>query len=133
VTLMKCFALTGITPQVIRELQEGNARTLELQSTHNVVTLAGIPPGSFVFMTSVDMEDLSPGDSGIIAELLAISITMKRVMEYTHGLHYEERERISARIKVRCSGSSTVKSVTFEGIIQPIMVEVMKSACYHAG
>lgn len=132
-TLMKCFALTGITPQVIRELQEGKARTLELQSTHNVVTLAGIPPGSFVFMTSVDMEDLSPGDSGIIAELLAISITMKRVMEYTHGLHYEERERISARIKVRCSGSSTVKSVTFEGIIQPIMVEVMKSACYHAG
>lgn len=130
---MKCFALTGITPQVIRELQEGKARTLELQSTHNVVTLAGIPPGSFVFMTSVDMEDLSPGDSGIIAELLAISITMKRVMEYTHGFHYEERERISARIKVRCSGSSTVKSVTFEGIIQPITVEVLKSACYHAG
>lgn len=130
---MKCFALTGIAPQVIRELQEGKARTLELQSTHNVVTLAGIPAGSFIFMTSVDMEDISPGDSGIIVELLAVSITMKRIMEYSHGLHYEERERMSARIKVKCVGSSTVRSVTTEGFIQPITVEVLKSACYHAG
>lgn len=130
---MKCLALTGIAPQVIRELQEGKARTLELQSTHNVVTLAGVPAGSLVFMTAVDMEDLSPGDSGIIVEIIAVSITMKRVMEYAHGLHYEERERMSARIKVKCAGSSTVKSVTFEGMIQPITVEVLKSACYHAG
>ncbi|MBP7121466.1 MAG: DUF473 domain-containing protein, partial [Methanolinea sp.] len=108
---MKCFALTGIGPQVIRELQEGKARTLELQSTHNVVTLAGIPAGSLVFMTAVDMEDLSPGDSGIIVEIIAVSITMKRIMEYAQGLHYEERERMSARIKVKCAGSSTVKSV----------------------
>ncbi len=131
--LMKCFALTGISPQVIRELQEGKARTLELQSTHNVVTLAGIPAGSLVFMTSVDMEDVSPGDSGIIVEILALSITMKRIMEYSHGLHYEERERMSARIKVKCVGTSTIRSVTAEGLLHPITVEVLKSACYHAG
>ncbi|MCQ8893657.1 MAG: DUF473 domain-containing protein [Methanolinea sp.] len=130
---MKCYALTGISPQIIRELQEGKARTLELQSTHNVVTLAGINPGDLVFMTSVDMEDLSPGDSGIVVEIISLSITMKRMVEYSHGLHYEERERMSARIKVRCVGSSTVKSVTVEGFIQPITVDVMKSACYHAG
>jgi uncharacterized protein len=86
-----------------------------------------------VFMTAVDMEDLSPGDSGIIVEIITVSISMKRIMEYAHGLHYEERERMSARIKVKCAGSSTVKSVTFEGMIQPITVEVLKSACYHAG
>ena len=129
---MNCYALTGIAPEVITELHRGKARTIELQSTHNVITLAGIEPGSAVFMTSENLEDLTPGDSGIIVELIGVSITMKRVVEFTQGLHYEERERMSARIKVRCIGSSTVKSVTQESMIRPVSVEVVKSACYHA-
>jgi hypothetical protein len=129
---MNCYALTGIAPEVITELHRGKARTLELQSTHNVITLAGIEPGSAVFMTSENLEDLTPGDTGIIVELIGVSITMKRVVEFTQGLHYEERERMSARIKVRCIGSSTVKSVTQESMIRPVSVEVVKSACYHA-
>jgi hypothetical protein len=130
---MICFALTGIAPEVIRELKLGKPRTLELQSTHNVVTLAGINAGSPVFLTSVDMEDLSAGDSGIIVELLSISITMKRIVEFSQGLHYEERERMSARIKVKCIGTSTVKSVTHEGVIKPVSVDIVKSSCFHAG
>jgi len=129
---MNCYALTGIAPEVITELHRGKARTIELQSTHNVITLAGIEPGSAVFMTSENLEDLTPGDTGIIVELIGINITMKRVVEFTQGLHYEERERMSARIKVRCTGSSTVKSVTQESMIRPVSVEVVKSACYHA-
>jgi hypothetical protein len=129
---MNCHALTSIAPEIITELHRGKSRTLELQSTHNVITLAGVEPGSALFMTSVDMEDLSAGDSGIIVELLSVSITMKRMVEFTQGLHYEERERMSARIKVRCIGSSTVKSVTQESMTRPVSVEVVKSACYHA-
>jgi hypothetical protein len=129
---MNCYALTSIASEIITELHRGKPRTLELQSTPNVVTLAGVEPGSALFMTSVDMEDLSTGDSGIIVELLSVSITMKRIVEFTQGLHYEERERMSARIKVRCIGSTTVKSVTQESMIQPVSVEVVKSACYHA-
>jgi hypothetical protein len=129
---MNCYALTSIAPEIIRELQRGKARTIDLQSTHNVITLAGIEPGSAVFMTSENLEDLTPGDTGIIVELLSISITMKRMVEFTQGLHYEERERMSARIKVRCIGSSTVKNVTQESLIRPVSVEVVKSACYHA-
>jgi hypothetical protein len=130
---MICFALTGIAPEVIKELRQGKPRTLELQSTHNVVTLAGINAGSPVFLTSVDMEDLSAGDSGIIVELMSISITMKRIVEFTQGLHYEERERMSARVKVKCIGTSTVKSVTHEGVIKPVTVDIVKSTCFHAG
>jgi hypothetical protein len=129
---MNCYALTGISPEVIRELQKGKPRTLELQSTHNVVTLAGLEPGAAVFMTSVDLEDLSSGDNGIIVELMSVSITMKRIVEFSQGLHYEERERMSARIKVRCVGSSTVKNVSIESMIRPVSVDVVKSACYHA-
>ncbi|MDD1713655.1 MAG: DUF473 domain-containing protein [Methanoregulaceae archaeon] len=129
---MNCHALTGISQEVIHELQKGKPRTLELQSTHNVVTLAGLEPGSAVFMTSVDLEDISPGDTGIIVELISVNITMKRMVEFTQGLHYEERERMSARIKVKCIGSSTVKTVSHESMIRPISVDVVKSACYHA-
>jgi uncharacterized protein len=129
---MNCHALTGISSEVIRELQKGKPRTLELQSTHNVVTLAGLEPGSAVFMTSVDLEDISPGDTGIIVELISVNITMKRMVEFTQGLHYEERERMSARIKVKCIGSSTVKTVSLESMIRPVSVDVVKSACYHA-
>jgi hypothetical protein len=129
---MNCYALTGISPEVIRELQRGKPRTLELQSTHNVITLASLEPGASIFMTSVDLEDLTSGDSGIIVELISVSIMMKRMVEFTQGLHYEERERMSARIKVRCIGSSTVKNVSLESMIRPISVDVVKSACYHA-
>ncbi len=129
---MNCYALTSIAPEIIRELQRGKARTLELQSTHNVITLAGLEPGAAVFMTSENIEDLTPGDTGIIVELIAVSISMKRMVEFTQGLHYEERERMSARIKVRCIGSSTVKNVSMETLFRPVSVEVVKSACYHA-
>jgi hypothetical protein len=130
--VMNCYALTGISHEVIRELQRGKPRTLELQSAHNVVTLAGIEPGAAVFMTSVNLEDLSSGDTGIIVELMSVSINMKRIVEFAQGLYYEERERMSARIKVRCIGSSTVKNVSIESMIQPVSVDVVKSACYHA-
>ena len=130
---MKAFALTGIAPEVIRELKLGKPRTIELQSTHNVVTLATVSPGTPVFMTSVDMEDLTAGDSGIMVDVLSLSIMMKRMMEFTHGYHYEERERMSARIKVKCAASATVKTVTHEGLVNPVEVEVVRSSCYHAG
>jgi hypothetical protein len=63
---------------------------------------------------------------------MSVAIMMKRMVEFTQGLHYEERERMSARIKVRCIGSSTVKSVSQESMIRPVAVDVVKSACYHA-
>jgi hypothetical protein len=130
---MKCIALTGIAPEVIRELKLGKARTLELQSTHNVVSLTGVNPGESVFMTSIDREDLSPGDAGIIVELQAVSITMKRIIEYTQGLHFEERERVAARLKVKLLCSSSVKSVASEGLAQPTTVDAMKCSCFQAG
>lgn len=130
---MNCFALTGISPELIREIKQGKPRTLELQSTHNVITLSAANPGSHLFVTSIEFDDLTPGDSGIMVELLSVSITMKRMMEFSMGLHYEERERISARIQVKFCGTSSIKSVTHEGLTQPIMVEVVKSSCFHAG
>jgi hypothetical protein len=65
--------------------------------------------------------------------VLAVTISMKRMVEFMHGLHYEERERTSARVQLKYCASSVVKEVYHEGIIEPTSVEVLKSSCYHAG
>ncbi|HNX17912.1 MAG TPA: DUF473 domain-containing protein [Methanoregula sp.] len=132
---MKCAALTGISPEVIRSLRTGKPRTIELQSTHNIVTIADIEPGPdvHIFMTSIDLEDLSPGDAGICVYLISSMISMKRLVEYSQGVYYEERERMSARVQVKYCSTSVVKEVFHEGLCSPTEVEVLKSSCYHAG
>jgi uncharacterized protein len=134
--MMKCAALTGISPDIIRDLKAGRPRTIELQSTHNIVTIAEVVPGpdTHIFMTSVDLADLSPGDAGICVFLLSSSISMKRMTEFSHGLYFEERERMSARVQVKFCASSVVKEVFHEALCcSPTLVEVLKSSCYHAG
>lgn len=133
---MRCAALTSIAPEILRDLKSGRPRTIELQSTHNIVTIAGVEPGSdtHIFMTSIDVEDLSPGDAGICVYLLATTLSMKRIVEYSHGgIVYEERERMSARVQVKYCASSVIKEVFHEGLMKPTEVEVLKSSCYHAG
>lgn len=133
---MKCAALTSISPDIIRDLKAGRPKTIELQSTNNIVTIAGVEPGedSHIFMTSTDIEDLSPGDAGICVFLLATSLSMKRIVEFSHGGQvYEERERMSARVQVRFCATSVIKEVFHEGLMKPTEVEVLKSSCYHAG
>jgi hypothetical protein len=132
---MKCAALTGISPDLISDLRRGKPHTIELQSTHNIVSIAGIVsgPDTHIFMTSVDPDDLSPGDTGICVIVLATSISMKRVVEFSHGSYFEERERMSARVQVKYCASSVVKQVFHEEICGPTQVEVLKSSCYHAG
>jgi len=133
---MKCAALTSISPDIIRDLKAGRPRTIELQSTNNIITIAGVEPGpeTHIFMTSIDIEDLSAGDSGICVFLLATSLSMKRIVEFSQGgMIYEERERMSARVQVRFCATSVIKEVFHEGLMKPTEVEVLKSSCYHAG
>ncbi len=133
--MMRCAALTGISPEVIKDLKAGRPRTIELQSTHNIVTIATVEPGpdTHIFITSIDLADLSPGDAGICVYVLSTNITMKRIVEFSHGSHFEERERMSARVQVKYGAASLIKEVFHEGFCQPTEVEVLKSSCYHAG
>lgn len=129
---MKYAALTGISPSVIAELKCGKARTLELNSAHNIITLTETTPGECIFITSVNEEDLSPGDPGIMVDLLALNISMRRI-EVANPLFYEERERMSARIKVQFRGITLARDVEGRKWGDPTKVEVIRSACYRAG
>ena len=130
---MECTALTGISPEVIKDLRLGKARTLELHSTPNVITLNTVEPGMPIFLTSINREDLAIGDQGIVADIIGITITMKRLIEYSPGVVYEERERMSARVKLKFCCNSSVKTVTQDTMFSPVHVDVVKCCTYHAG
>lgn len=130
---MKCIALTGIAPAIISEIKYGKPRTLELQSAHNIITLTGSNAGDCIFMTSVDLDDLSAGDAGIIVHVISITINMKRIVEFVNPLYYEERERMSARVQVKYMDSTIVREVEGKPWSEATVVEVIKGSCYHAG
>jgi hypothetical protein len=131
---MKCAALTSISPSIIEALKGGKPRTLELQSAHNIITLRDVEPGSVLFLTSVDLDDLGEGDAGIVVHVLSLSISMKRLIGFiSPPAIIEERERTSARVQVRYTCNSFVKNVISKGLGNPTVIEVVKSACYHAG
>ncbi len=129
---MRYAALTGINPSVIAEIRMGRPRTLELTSAHNVITLSEVEPNNLIFMTSTDMEDLAPGDQGILVHVLGISISMKRIVEYANPIYYEERERTSARVQIRFMCCSTIKGVESRGIGQATFVDAVKAHQYCA-
>lgn len=131
---MECTTLSGISPQVIEELRKGVPRTVELTSAHNVITLSTLSPGDRVFMTSIDCEDISIGDPGIIIEILSVSISMKHVVEVSQGYHVMERERMSARCKVKYISNTTIKAtITPCKLTEPRRVDVVRPAAFHAG
>ncbi len=83
--------------------------------------------------TSVDLDDLTTGDSGIMVNVESITITMKRIIEYVHPFHYEERERMSARIKLKYQNTTIAKNVEGREWSRPTYVDIIMSSCYNAG
>lgn len=130
---LKCIALTGIGSHVIEELKKGKPRTLELQSAHNLISLTVVSPGDVVLLTPVDLDDFTVGDRGIVVQVISLTINMKRLVEYAAPYHYEERERMSARIQVRYLNSAMAKSVEGTGWGEPTFVEVLRPSHYRAG
>lgn len=107
---------------------------MELTSAHNVIALSTVSPGSRIFMTSIDCEDISVGDTGIIVEILSVSITMKHMVEVAHGYHIMERERMAARCKVKYVSNTTIKAtITPCRLTEPRRVDVVRPVGFHAG
>ncbi len=129
---MECVILTGISAHVIKELKKGIPRTIELNSAHNIISVAGVKPGESIFMTSENCEDLNPGDTGIILELIALSINIKQSVDVAHGMYVIERERTFARIKAKYIGDSTIKAILECTLINPRRVEVVRPVRFRA-
>lgn len=80
---MQIICIAGISPDVITELKKGRPRTVEFVSAQNVVCAAALSPGDPVYITSVPQEDLTTGDTGIIAVVTAAATAMQRVSSFS--------------------------------------------------
>ena len=68
-----------------------------------------------------------------MADVLTIGVSMKRIIEFSHGSHFEERERTAVRVQVRYCAEATIKGVFTRDSFGPTKVDVVKGSCAHAG
>ena len=129
---MKCITLTGISKATIDELKRGTPRTVELTSANNIISLAGAAIDSDIFLTSIDCEDITAGDSGIIVHLLSSTIFMKHTVELNAG-HICERERLTARIKVKFVSTAKIRTAPACVLTQATVADIIKPTGYLAG
>lgn len=126
---MQVIGITGIIPEIITELKRGNPRTLEFVSAQNVVSTSSVRVGDTVFISSVPQEDLSIGDNGILATVLASTVAMQRVSSGISGVYYEERERLSIRLQLKYVSCARVRSIKQRGCCSALCVDVLDCNC----
>lgn len=130
---MEYITLTGISKETIEELKRGIPRTVELTSTHNIVSLSSATVDTDIFLTSIDCEDITTGDSGIIVHLISTTISMKHIVEMG-GSHICERERVTARMKVKFVSTAKIRAAPACCVLtQATVTDIIKPTGYVAG
>ena len=129
---MECITLTGISKATIDELKRGTPRTVELTSANNIISLAGAEIGTDIFLTSIDCEDITAGDPGIIVHLISSSISMKHTVEMSAG-HICERERLTARMKVKFVSTAKIRTAPACVFTQATVADIIRPSGYIAG
>ncbi len=127
--MMQLIGLAGISPEVIAELKKGRPRTVEFVSAQNVVSASSVHVGDAVFLSSVPQDDLTAGDTGIVAMVTAAATTMQRISSTVPGVYYEERERLSVRLQLKTACTSHVKQVLDRGCCKVLRVDVVECSC----
>jgi hypothetical protein len=129
---MECIALTGISKETIAELKKGVPRTLELTSAHNIISLASAQADMDIFLTSIECEDITAGDSGILAHLISITISMKHIVTAGQS-HICEREHATARIKVKFISNAKVRTAPSTCVLaQRTVADIIRPTGYLA-
>ena len=129
---MQMIGIAGIAPEVIAELKKGRARTIEFINAQNVVSAAAVSVGDPVFISTVPHEDITTGDTGIIATVTTASVTMQRMSGAVPVVYYEERERLSVRLQLKFACTSHIRKIVERGYCRVLMVEVAECSCPRA-
>ena len=107
---MKYIILTGISSQVLKELQDDRIRTLEIRSPHNFYSVHGSDVGDLVFLTRTSYHDVKAGTLGLIARIKNKQVAMHRIMHMTNEV-LEECETFSARLQLELKGIGRVRKI----------------------
>ena len=120
---MICYALTGISRQVLKDLFSNHIRTLEIRSPHNFVALINISPGDTVFLTESSIFDVVPGTRGFITRVNEVHIATHKLI-HAGDYYYEEREAQAARVQLRLIGLGRVRGVKLQEIGEPLTLDI---------
>ncbi|MCL2460589.1 MAG: DUF473 domain-containing protein [Euryarchaeota archaeon] len=129
---MECITLTGISKGTIDELKRGIPRTVELISANNIISLASATVDTDIFLTSIDCEDIAIGDPGILVHLISSTISMKHTIEM-NGDHIFERERLTARMKVKFVSIAKIKTAPACEFTKATVADIIRPTGYVAG
>ena len=105
---MRHIALSGISQQVLRELEHDKIKTIEIRSPHNFMSALETDVGDVIFLTSTSQEDVRPGTVGLIAKINQKQIAMHRIVQRNMEF-YEEAEFQLARLQLEMKGHARVR------------------------
>jgi uncharacterized protein len=119
---MKYIILTGISSQVLKELQDDRIRTIEIRSPHNFYSVHGSDVGDLVFLTRTSYHDVKAGTLGLVARIKNRQVAMHRITHMTNEV-LEECETFSARLQLELKGIGRVRKILEFDIEKPFVVE----------
>ncbi len=119
---MKYIILTGISSQVLKELQDDRIRTIEIRSPHNFYSVHGSDVGDLVFLTRTSYHDVKAGTLGLIARIKNKQVAMHRITHMTNEV-LEECETFSARLQLELKGIGRVRKIGEFVLEKPFVVE----------
>ncbi|MCX9081882.1 MAG: DUF473 domain-containing protein [Candidatus Methanoperedens sp.] len=105
---MRHIVLSGISHNVLSDLEHEKIKTIEIRSPHNFRSLLETNVGDLIFLTSTSQEDLRPGTSGLIVRIREKQVSMHRVIQKTPEF-YEESEFQLARLQLEMRGRGRVR------------------------
>ena len=105
---MRHIVLSGISQQILRELEHDKVKTIEIRSPHNFLSILEADFGDVIFLTQTSLQDVRPGTTGIIAKIREKQISMQRVIQRTE-VSYEESEVLLARLQLELKGHGRVR------------------------
>ncbi len=119
---MRHVVLSGISPQVLQELEHEKIKTIEIRSPHNFLSALETEVGDVIFLTSTSHSDVRPGTTGVIAKISEKQISMHRVIQRTEAF-YEEAEVQMARLQLELKGHARVRRAECSALGEATVVE----------
>jgi hypothetical protein len=122
---MQYIAITGISSQVLKELQDNRVRTIEIRSPHNFFSVHATNPGDMVFLTRSSYDDINTGTIGLLARIRGRQVSMHRILHNSDEI-FEECETFAARLQLELEGIGRVRKVEETTLGKPFVVEADK-------
>ena len=105
---MRHIVLSGISKNVLSDLEREKIKTVEIRSPHNFLSALQTNVGDLIFLTATSQQDLSPGTTGLIVRIREKQVSMHRIIQKTTEF-YEESEFQLARLQLEMRGRGRVR------------------------